>query len=109
MMSPLDLKPGKVWIATILIYICANIFLLINQYNVGFASRLVVNELTRRKIIEKTAPGPIEMHAGNYFFKDRVSKKEYIVIDGKNDNAVFFIEFGILEKAKKSFSVIAVK
>jgi len=109
MMSPLDLKPGKVWIATILIYICANIFLLINQYNVGFASRLVVNELTRRKIIEKTAPGAIEMHGGNYFFKDRISKKEYTVIDGKNDNAVFFIEFGILGQAKKSFSVIPVK
>lgn len=89
-------------------YIIINLLLLYNQYISGTASQIMVNEIRKRGIVEKTDGGAINPHAGNVFFRYRKNKKEYMIVEGSSAGSLFTSEAGFTPLAKKSYSLVVI-
>lgn len=82
--------------------------LLYNQYVSGSASQIMVNEIRRRGVVEKTDGGAINPHAGNVFFRFRNNKKVYKIIDGNVMGSLYTSEAGFMPFPKKTYSLVTV-
>ena len=107
-LSPKIYYCKKVNFFTIGIYIIVNLMLLYNQYVSGSASQIMVNEIRRRGVVEKTDGGAINPHAGNVFFRFRNNKKVYKIIDGNVMGSLYTSEAGFMPFPKKTYSLVTV-
>lgn len=92
--------------SSIVMYAVMNFFLLGNQYATGSATQMMVNELRKKGMVEKTEGGAINAHAGNVFFRYRQLPKEYVVVSGEPVGALFTVKSGFIPMAKKTYSLV---
>jgi hypothetical protein len=92
-----------IW-STVAIFIAINCYIELNRWSNGTASLLIVHELERNNLIEKTNPGAVGANVNNFFFNSRDHLKEYIVISGISNKSIITVTSGV-GFFKKTYSV----
>lgn len=91
---------------TLILYSIFDLFIFSNQYNTGIASKNMVDEIIKKKILNITEAGSIKAHAGNIFYPYNKNKKIYIIVEGYSKNSIFISKSNFLPFTSKTYSLI---
>ena len=91
---------------TLILYSIFNLFIFSNQYNTGIATKNMVDEIIKKKILNITEAGSIKAHAGNIFYPYNTNKKIYIIVEGYSKNYIFISKSNFLPFTSKTYSLI---
>ena len=84
----------KSFLISCAIFIPVNFILLNNQYTTGLAANNIVEYLKSNNLIDKTCPGAIEAHVGNYFKNTKgCSILQFQVLDNNDNNFKFIYQY----------------
>lgn len=97
-----------VFLSTVTIFACANIFIEYSRWCTGTAAKVMVNKIEVAGLLKVTGPGDILPHVGNRFYPDKQTVKTYSVVSGENSQSIITSQAGFYP-LQKSFSLIPVE
>lgn len=99
------IRSRAIFLSTVGIFICANIFIEYSRWCTGTAAKIMADKIEVAGLLKVTNAGAIDGHVGNRFYQETRSNKVYSVVSGKSSQSVLTSQAGF-SFLEKSFSLI---